>query len=297
MKKNWLVRLIKLSSPCAAAFLLGCKNMVLLNPKGPIGDGERFVILAAIALMLIVVVPVIVMTFWFARRYRASNTDAVFRPKWSASVKIDLIVWLVPVAIVTVLAFVAWTRTHRLDPYEPIEPGIKPILIEAISLDWKWLFIYPEQNLASINQFVFPANVPVSFRITSDSVLTSFFIPQLGSQIYAMAGRETRLHLLAEVPGTYDGHNQQFSGRGYSDMHFEAIATSDAQFAAWVQKVKQSTEKLDLARFDKLARPSVDCPVITFSSVKPDLFELIVRKYRLDGINPEARARIPDSGS
>ena len=188
--------------------------------------------------------------------------------------------WAVPIAIVTVLAILAWTSTHSLDPYKPIHSADKPINIEAVSLDWKWLFIYPDQNIATVNQITFPVNVPVSFKLTSDTVMTSFFIPQLGSQIYAMAGMQTRLHLLADKPGTYAGHNQQFSGRGYSDMHFKANAVSREEFESWVQKIRQSPEKLDLERYEKLAKPSVGYhPVTYFSSVKPDLFEYILRKY------------------
>ena len=163
-------------------------------------------------------------------------------PKWSYSAKIDLVMWAVPIAIVTVLAMLAWTRTHALDPYKPIPSAEKPINIEAVSLDWKWLFIYPDQNIATVNQITFPVNVPVSFKLTSDTVMTSFFIPQLGSQIYAMGGMQTRLHLLADKPGTYAGQNNQISGRGYADMHFKAHAVSREEFQAWVQKIRQSKE-------------------------------------------------------
>ena len=263
--------------------------MVLFDPKGPIGDAERFVIIAAFVLMLIVVIPVFVMAFWFPWKYRASNTKATYMPKWSHSGKIELVIWLVPVAIVTALGILVWSTTHRLDPYKPIDAGVKPISIEAVSLDWKWLFIYPDQHIAAVNQLVFPAKVPLSFRITSDTVMTSFFIPQLGSQIYAMAGMQTRLHLMADEPGIYAGQNQQFSGRGYADMNFKAIAVSREQFEAWVQKIRQSPDKLDLARFEELEKPSVGYPVTYFSSVKPDLFDHIMRKYnKSNGINPGA---------
>jgi cytochrome o ubiquinol oxidase subunit II len=161
----------------ASAFLGGCGHMPLLNPKGPIGDAERFVIIAAFVLMLIVVVPVFVMVICFPRRYRASNTKAIYKPRWSHSRKIELTMWLVPAVIVTALGILTWTTTHRLDPLKPIDPGIKPIRIEAVSLDWKWLFIYPDHHIATVNQIVFPTHVPLSFRITSDSVLGSFFIP------------------------------------------------------------------------------------------------------------------------
>jgi cytochrome o ubiquinol oxidase subunit 2 len=261
-----------------AAVLGACSNVALLDPKGPIGEGNRLVILVAIGLMLIVVIPVFIMHFLFSWRYRATNTKATYKPKWSYSGRIDLAMWLFPIAIVIGLAVLAWSQTHRLDPYRPIDPG-KRIEIEVVSLDWKYLFIYPEHGIATVNQLIFPAQVPLSFRLTSDTVMTSFFIPQLGSQIYAMAGRQTRLHLMADEPGTFFGHNQQFSGRGYADMHFKAVAVSGGQFAAWVQKTKQSANKLDLARLEELAKPSMGYPVTTFSSVMPGLFEHIMGKY------------------
>jgi cytochrome o ubiquinol oxidase subunit 2 len=285
MKKKSRFVLIGLASMCAAAFLGGCSRMLLFDPKGPIGEAERFVIIAAFVLMLIVVIPVIVMVFWFSRKYRASNTKAIYMPKWSYSGKIDLAMWLLPFAIITALGFLAWSQTYDLDPFRPINSGVKPINIQVVSLDWKWLFIYPEYDIATVNQLAFPAKVPLSFRITSDTVLTSFFIPQLGSQIYAMAGRQTRLHLLADEPGTYAGHNQQFSGRGYADMHFDAIATSRAQFEAWVQKARQSPSKLDPDRYAELEKPSVSYAVTYFSSVTPGLFEHIINKYKTRGMN------------
>jgi cytochrome o ubiquinol oxidase subunit II len=270
---------VGLLSLCAVTFLGGCSTILLFDPKGPIGEAERFVIIAAIGLMLIVLIPVFIMSFWFPRKYRASNTESIYMPKWSHSAKIEFFMWAFPIAIVTVLAILAWNSTHSLDPYKPIHSADKPVNIEAVSLDWKWLFIYPDQNIATVNQITFPVNVPVSFRLTSDSVMTSFFIPQLGSQIYAMAGMQTRLHLLADKPGTYAGHNQQLSGRGYADMHFKANAVSREEFDSWVQKIRQSPEKLDPDRYETLAKPSVGYhPVTHFSSVKPDLFGYIVRK-------------------
>ncbi len=258
----------------------GCSTIVLFDPKGPIGEAERFVIIAAIMLMALVVIPVFIMAFWFPRKYRAADTEATYMPKWSYSAKIDFVMWAVPMAIVTVLAILAWTYTHSLDPYKPIPSAEKPINIQAVSLDWKWLFIYPEENIATVNQITFPVKVPLSFKVTSDTVMTSFFIPQLGSQIYAMAGMQTRLHLMADKPGTYAGHNQQISGRGYADMHFQAHAVSREEFQSWVQKVRQSPEKLDLGRYEKLAQPSAGYhPVTYFSAVEPGLFEYILRKF------------------
>jgi cytochrome o ubiquinol oxidase subunit 2 len=286
MKGKGCFVLIALSLLCAAAMLGGCSSIVLFDPKGPVGDVERLVIIVAIALMLIVVIPVFVMCLLFARRYRASNTEATYSPKWSYSKKIDLFIWLVPIAIVTGLGILAWTQTHQLNPYMAIYPSIKPTRVEAVSLDWKWLFIYPEHNIATVNELVFPAKVPLSFRITSDTVMTSFFIPQLGSQIYAMAGMQTRLHLLADEAGVYFGQNQQFSGKGFSSMSFKAIAVSREEFEAWVQKTRQAPVPLDVVRFEDLERPSVGYPIRYFSSVKPDLFDYILSRYRPMGASP-----------
>jgi cytochrome o ubiquinol oxidase subunit 2 len=273
-----------------AAFCLGgCATLAVLEPKGPIGGGDRLVILVAIALMLLVVIPVFIMHYLFARKYRASNTRATYMPKWSYNVKIDMAMWLVPVAIVTGLAILSWRETHRLTPAKPIEINAEsPLSVEVVSLDWKWLFIYPDRQIAVVNQLVFPVKIPVSFKITSDTVLGSFFIPQLGSQIYAMAGRQTRLHLMADEPGVYLGQNQQYSGKGYADMHFEAKAVSREQFEAWVQETKRSPDKLDLARYEDLRKPSAPYPVTFFSSVMPGMFDRIIRKYRPGGAKAAA---------
>ena len=280
MKRKKYLVLFGLLSLGAVTFLAGCSTILLFNPKGPIGEAEKFLILAAIGLMAIVVIPVFIMAFWFPVKYRASNTASTYTPKWSYSAKIDLVMWAVPIAIVTVLAILAWTRTHSLDPYKPIPSAHKPINIQAVSLDWKWLFIYPDQNIATVNQLMFPVNAPLSFKLTSDTVMTSFFIPQLGSQMYAMGGMQTQLNLLADKPGIYAGHNNQISGIGYANMHFKAQAVSLEDFQAWVQKVRQSPEKLDLQRYKQLTQPNDGYyPVTYFSAVEPDLFLYVLRKY------------------
>ena len=271
--------LIGLPLLCVAAFLNGCGHVPLLDPKGPIGAHERYVIIAAFALMMIVVIPVAIMTLWFPMKYRASNPKATYAPKWSSSGMIEVIVWAVPAVIVTLLGILVWNSTHRLDPYKPIPGDAEPITIEAVSLDWKWLFIYPDLGIASVNRIVFPARVPLSFRITSDTVMTSFFIPRLGSQIYAMAGMQTRLHLLADEPGAYTGQNQQFSGRGYADMNFEAVATSREKFEDWVREVKQSPDRLDLTRYTDMQKPGIGYSPAYFSAVQPGLFEHIIGRY------------------
>ncbi len=277
----------RLTAAGALFALGGCGRVPLLDPKGPVGDSERLVIIVAFLLMLLVVVPVQILAFRFARKYRASNPDARYEPKWSHSLRLELVVWLVPVAIVSALGYLAWTKTLELDPRRPIESAARPVRVDAVSLDWKWLFIYPDQDIAVVNELVFPAGVPLNLRITSDTVMTSFFIPQLGSQIYGMGGMITELHLLADEPGTYAGHNQQYSGAGYSDMAFDAVAKSPAEFADWVREVKQSPDRLDPARYQRLARPTMGHPVTYFGSVAAGLFEDVVAKYRPAAVGRE----------
>lgn len=201
----------------STVMLSGC-NMVLMNPKGAIGVEQRTLIITAIALMLIVVIPVIFMAFAFAWKYRASNKDAKYSPNWSHSNKIEAVVWTIPIIIIAILGTITWKTTHELDPFKPIVTDKKPMTIEVVSLDWKWLFIYPEQGIATVNELAFPKDVPVEFKITSNSVMNSFFIPQLGGQIYAMAGMQTKLHLIGNEAGKYDGISSSFSGRGFSGM-------------------------------------------------------------------------------
>lgn len=275
-KYSVVVRVVSL---CLPALLGGCnRQMVLLNPEGPIGADEKSVILIAIGLMLIVVIPVFVMTFLFAWRYRASNHKATYAPRWAHSRRIEFVVWLVPALIVGGLGALSWTTTHALSPYRPLASAHKPLRVDAIAMNWKWVFIYPDQHIATVNQLVFPTGAPLSLRITSDSVMTSFFIPRLGSQIYAMPGMQTRLHLLADKAGTFTGRNFQFSGRGYSSMHFQAVATSTEGFERWVRKVRQSDRTLDRDTLDALEKPSVANPVSHYARIAPHLFDRVIRQ-------------------
>jgi len=261
-----------------AALLSGCKAS-LLEPAGRIAADEKSLIITATLLMLIVVIPVIVMTLYFAWHYRASNTAATYTPNWSYSHRIEAVVWAVPVAIILVLGVLTWKTTHELDPYKPLESSVKPITIDVVALDWKWLFIYPDQHIASVNEIHFPVGTPVNFRITSDTVMNVFFIPQLGSQIYAMAGMQTKVHLIAERPGVFDGLSTNFSGAGFPDMTFTATAGSQADFDAWVAKVKASGNRLGLDNYGELAKPSSKDPVKYFANVEPVLFTAVLDKY------------------
>jgi cytochrome o ubiquinol oxidase subunit 2 len=276
---RWLLRVLAL---LPVVLLGGCSlvHFPLLNPHGPIGQSEFELIVSAFLIMLIPAIPVIVMTFWFAWRYRATRPEVASVPSWTERT-IEWVVWTVPAVIVIALGVLSWVTTHRLDPYKPIASPAKPIRIEAIALDWKWLFIYPDEHIATVNQLVIPTDVPVSFRITSNTVMTSFFIPRLGSQIYAMAGMQTRLHLLANKPGSYTGMNSQFSGAGFPEMHFRVTATSETAYRRWLQQVRQGGATLDMRRFDRLARPTAHNPVVQFASVQPGLFDAVIQRYHL----------------
>lgn len=262
--------------PCAGCDLT---QFPVLDPKGPITLAERDFLFTAVVLMLIVIIPVFIMTFLFAWRYRASNSKARYAPDWSYSILTDAIVWLVPALIVIALGTLLWSKTHKLDPYKPIEASARPIEVEVVAQDWKWLFIYPEQGIAVVNQLVFPSGTPLSLRLTSDTVMNSFFLPALGGQIYTMAGMQTRLHVLADAPGQFIGRNAQYSGSGFSSQHFQAIATSPEAFDAWVAKVKQSPETLNATTYRALAAPSSNHPVTYYSAVEPNMFQAIIAKY------------------
>ena len=283
MTKKRYPRLLGLL-PLFGTLLLGGCNWTLLDPVGQVGIEERNLIITATLLMLLVVVPVILMTLIFAWKYRASNKNATYAPKWSHSTKIEVVIWTVPILIIIALGVITYKSTHALDPYRPLESDVKPVTIQVVALDWKWVFIYPEQGIATVNKIVFPANTPVNFRITSDSVMNSFFIPGLGGQIYAMAGMTTKLHLIANKNAEMDGISANYSGAGFTGMKFKAIATSEEDFNAWVAEVKASPKQLDNAEYAALEKPSENNPVELYSTVTPNLFQLIIDKY--EGMNP-----------
>ena len=284
---------------CAAIALLaflagGCDRLVVLNPKGPIADAERGLMIDAFTVMMLVVVPIIVMAFWFAWRYRARG-NARYEPTWAYSAKVDAVVWLIPALIVIAVAVLLWRITHKLDPYREIASANPPLDVQVVAQDWKWLFIYPEQGIASVNQLAIPAGRPISLRITSDTVMNSFYVPALAGQIYAMAGMQTRLQILADKPGKFVGRNTQYSGGGFSDQFFEVVAMSQADFDAWVAKAKQAPGKLDPPTYAKLAERSRLNPIVQYSAVEPKLFDAIIDKYtgghQAHGQVPTAPAR------
>jgi len=279
MKEKRPAGLFRLLPFASVLLLAGCSSAVVLNPKGQVGADEKSLIIVAAILMLIVVIPVIIMTLVFARKYRESNKKARYEPNWAHSKKIEAVMWLVPTVIIIALGTISWITTHSLDPFKPLAVSGQPIRVQVVSMDWKWLFIYPDQGVASVNELAFPADTPVDFYLTSDTVMCSFFIPQLGSQIYTMAGMQTQLHLIANEAGTYDGLAANYTGDGFSGMTFKAHAVSKSQFEEWIAKAKQSPDKLDFASYSQLAKPSENNPIEYYSTVGPHLFDQVLQKY------------------
>lgn len=270
-------------------FLLTSCNLVVFNPKGQVATDERDLIILATGLMLLVVVPVIVMMFVFAYHYRATNKKARYSPRWASSHKIEAVVWGVPLLIIIVLGWVTWETTHALDPYRPLESDTPPINVQVVATDWKWLFIYPDLGIASVNELALPVQTPVSFTVTSDAAMTSFFIPALGGQIYAMAGMQTKLHLIANETGEFRGIAANYNGPGFSDMHFTTLSLSTADFQTWVTKVKGAATSLDHSTYAQLAKPTLKHPVTYYSAVQERLFLDIVDKY--EGMNKANKPR------
>jgi cytochrome o ubiquinol oxidase subunit 2 len=268
------------------AYLHGA-DLSILNPQGPIGQQERWVIVTTVLLSSIVVIPVFFILFLFAWRYRASSSTAraEHEPNWDHDNWLaECIWWLVPTAIIIALSIIAWRSTHTLDPFKQIQGSEPPIVVDVIALDWKWLFIYPEQGIATVNMVEFPANAPVHFYITSDAPMNSLWIPSLGGQIMAMPGMTTQLNLLANKSGTFKGFSANISGDGFAGMTFDAKSVSEDDFNAWVQSVKQGSNPLDDATYAELAQPSEYNPVTYYSSVAGDLFTENVMKYMMSSM-------------
>jgi len=270
-------------SPCLIAS--GC-DLLVLHPFGAIAKHQSHLIVVSTVLMLLIVVPVIALTLLFAWRYRASNAQAIYRPDWDHSTALELLIWSAPLLIVIALGAITWINTHTLDPYRPLaladsRPALAtapapPLVVEVVALDWKWLFIYPQQGIASVNELVAPVDVPIHFKITSSSVMNSFFIPALAGQIYAMPGMQTELNAIINQVGSYDGFSANYSGAGFSGMHFKFHGMTADDFEQWVRGSKDSPAALDRAVYLKLAQPSERNPVQLYSSVADGLYDAIL---------------------
>ena len=248
----------------------------VLDPHGPIAAAERTILLNATVIMLAVVVPVIVLTLAFAWWFRAGNKWARRDPEWAYSGAVEVTVWAIPTLVVLFLGGIAWIGSHELDPARPVASRAAPLDVQVVSLDWKWLFIYPGLGVASVNRLVVPAGTSLRLQLTSASVMNSFFVPQLGSQIYTMAGMTTTLHLQADRAGTYAGLSAQFSGDGFSDMRFDTVALPPEQFAQWLASARASPASLDAAGYAALAKPGAAATPTAFGRVAPDLFQTIL---------------------
>ena len=273
------------------ALLAGCDTIVL-NPFGDIAAQQSKLIVVSTILMLIIIVPVIVLTLFFAWRYRHSNTEAAYEPDWDHSTMLELIIWGAPLLIIIALGTITWISTHTLDPYRklsrldenrPIPANVKPLVVEVVALDWKWLFIYPEQGFATVNELAVPVDVPVSFKITASSVMNSFYIPALAGQIYAMPGMQTALHAVINKPGVYEGFSANYSGAGFSDMKFKFHGMTQQDFDQWVVAAKADTNVLKRAQYQQLEQPSIKDPVRHYGAVEADLFHAIVNRCVADG--------------
>jgi cytochrome o ubiquinol oxidase subunit 2 len=260
----------------AALLVASCQPAGVLDPQGPIASAERLLLINSTAIMLVVVVPVILATLAFAWWYRSSNLRASRSLDESYEGRLEFVLWSIPTLIVILLGGVIWIGSHQLDPRAPIPANAEPLRVDVVALDWKWLFIYPDQGVAAVNQLVIPAGTPVQFRLTSATVMNSFFVPQLGSQIYTMGGMTTHLNLLADQPGEYPGFSANFSGDGFADMRFIAKAVPAGDFDAWVKQVRSTGSALDDAGYAALAKPSKAVPPTSYRSVEPKLFERIL---------------------
>jgi cytochrome o ubiquinol oxidase subunit 2 len=262
--------------PLGAVMLGGCSRGVL-DPKGPIAAAERLILFNSLGIMLAIVIPTILATLGAAFWFRSTNKRAIYRPDFAESGRLELLVWSIPAMTVLLVGGVAWLGAHHLDPAKPIDSPVAPLTIQVVSLDWKWLFIYPEQGVASVNHLTLPVGTPVSFELTSSGVMNSFFVPQLGSQIYTMAGMTTHLWLQADHAGTYPGLSANFSGAGFPGMRFAVDAVPAESFSRWVSTSREGGPVLDAAAYAELAKPSQDVAPFTYRAVTPGLFKEIVK--------------------
>lgn len=280
----FLLLLAAIAAACAIYVVLKSEHALVAQPQGVIARSELDLILTNIHLMLLVVVPTFICLFLVVWRYRSKNAKAKYEPEKSHRAFKEVILWVIPASVVAVMATITWNKTHELDPYQPLSSDVKPLTIQVVALDWKWLFIYPEQGIATLNYVQFPERTPINFKLCADgSPMNSFWIPQLSGQIYAMTGMITPLHIMADGQGVYAGRAAEINGEGYADMTFVAESTSPSDFEDWIKKVKRSQLKLTYPVYDSLAKPAVNQERALYSYVEEDLFDKVVMKYMHHG--------------
>lgn len=276
----------RFSPAIALLSLTGCSTIVM-KPFGDIAQQQSQLIITAMVLMLLIVVPVIVLTLVFAWRYRSANKGATYTPQWDHSTRLELLIWGAPLLIIIALGAVTWISTHKLDPYRPLQridakrplvEGVKPFVVEVVALDWKWLFVYPELGIATVNELAAPVDRPIEFKITASTVMNSFYIPALAGQIYAMPGMQTKLHAVINTAGVYEGFSANYSGKGFSNMRFKFLGLSPNDFETWVQSNKTAGNVLGRTDYLKLEQPSEKEPVRRYASVDGGLYEAILNR-------------------
>jgi cytochrome o ubiquinol oxidase subunit 2 len=272
-QRSWAA--VALSLPLAAC------NRGILDPVGPVGAAEKQILINSTAIMLAIIVPTMIATVAVAFWFRRGNTKAAYRPDWEYSGAIELVVWAIPVLTITLLGGIAWIGSHNLEPSKPLASKVRPLNVEVVSMDWKWLFIYPDQGIATVNQLVVPAGTPINFRLTSATVWNTFFVPQMGSMIYTMPRMTTRLNLEADRQGVFPGRSAHFSGDGFPGMEFNVNSVSPQQFAAWVQSAHRSGQMLDARGYAQLSQPTSYVKPMTFSGVAPGLFDAIASGHSI----------------
>jgi cytochrome o ubiquinol oxidase subunit 2 len=255
--------------------LTGC-NRGILDPVGPIAAQEKQLLINSTAIMLAIIIPTMIATIAFAWWFRRGNAKATYRPDWEYSGAVEMVVWAIPALTIMLLGGITWIGSHDLEPSKPLPSKSAPLKVDVVSLDWKWLFIYPDQGVATVNQLVVPAGTPVSFRLTSATVWNAFFVPQMGTMIYTMPRMSTRLNLQADRPGVYDGRSAHFSGDGFPGMEFKVHALPPQQFAAWAEGARGKGLLLDASGYAALSKPSSYVKPITYGAVAPGLFDAIV---------------------
>lgn len=275
---------ILLSACLGLVYYFAHHSLDVLSPAGVIGQKEKHLMIITVLLGLIVVVPVFILTFYIAWTYSENNKrPKKYSPNWEHSARLEFIWWALPLGIITILAVVAWNSSHQLDPFRALSSSKKPLSVQVVALQWKWLFIYPQQNIATVNLVQFPVDTPVNFQITSDAPMNSFWIPKLGGQIYAMSGMSTQLHLMADQTGEFAGSSANISGRGFAGMKFTAKATSQADFDKWVSRVKRSPDKMSLNQYQRLSQPSENNQTALFSSADTNLYDSVIMQYMVPG--------------
>lgn len=271
--------LLTLGVVIGVLFILMTRDIAILDASGPIAAQQRNLLVGTALLSLVVIVPVFALTFYIAWTYREGNKKATYKPDWDGNRGLEFIWWAIPLIIIIVLAIITWITSHSLDPYRPLESKKKPVTVQVVALNWKWLFVYPEYNVATVNYLKIPEDTPINFQITADAPMNSFWIPQLGGQVYAMSGMTTKLHLLADKPGSYRGSSANISGEGFAGMKFTAEVSTAEDFDAWIQQARKSKDKLSQTTYEQLAEPSRDNPRATYQLAAPELYDTVLMKY------------------